>query len=341
MNSNPLSKTTQITTCATLRQKPAQQRRKHYMEEKSSSGKNAKARASTTSPVQKYATSPGATFYRYKKRITDLENGISLPARARSGKTSQKGEPEKQFVTQVRQQSPTYGKKEIAIILKRDYAISLFVSTAGRIITCLLAAGAIQKSSVAPTAKRRQIRDGYAQRKPFKDYSKAEVGEDVQIDQTTITINGRTYKLFQAWDRCSKILFSYLYCDAKSATARRLPLQMIKTIPFKIKSIQVDGGLEFRGKFEQACAEQNVPFFVIPPREPKHNGGVECANRMIKEVPSAVRNPAQKHHRHTTRTPKSHRQVKQLRISSKPCRTHANAVHSKLLSKQQKVSQYG
>ena len=284
MNSNPLSKTTQIAPQTTPRQKQAQQRRKQYMEEKIRLWEMLKSQGLNDAACAKICNTSRATFYRYKKRITDLENGIPLPTRARLRQNRRKwGEPEEQLVAQVREQSPTFGKKKITVILKRDHGINLSVSTVGRITAGLLDTGAIQKSRAAPTARRRQIRNGYAQRKPFKEYSKATIGEDVQIDQTTINMNGRTYKLFQVWDRCSKHLFSHLYSDAKSATARRFLRKMVKTIPFKIKSIQVDGGSEFGGKFEQACATLNTPLFVIALASPKHNGGVERANRTIKE----------------------------------------------------------
>lgn len=37
------------------------------------------------------------------------------------------------------------------------------------------------------------------------------------------------------------------------------------------------------GEFEQACAELGIPLFVIPPATPKYNGGVERANKIMRE----------------------------------------------------------
>ena len=48
-------------------------------------------------------------------------------------------------------------------------------------------------------------------------------------------------------------------------------------------SIQVDGGLEFKGEFEQACEELDIELIVLPPASPKKNGGVECGNRVFRE----------------------------------------------------------
>ena len=50
-------------------------------------------------------------------------------------------------------------------------------------------------------------------------------------------------------------------------------------MPFPLKAIQVDGGSEFQGGFEQACQERGLQLFVLPPRSPKLNGYVERAQR--------------------------------------------------------------
>jgi len=50
----------------------------------------------------------------------------------------------------------------------------------------------------------------------------------------------------------------------------------------KIKSIQVDGGSEFRGEFENACKREKIPLYVLPPRSPKFNAHVERGNGTVK-----------------------------------------------------------
>jgi len=60
-------------------------------------------------------------------------------------------------------------------------------------------------------------------------------------------------------------------------------LEYVQKVPFKIKSIQVDGGSEFMAEFEDACQELNIPLIVLPPASPKYNGGVERANRTFRE----------------------------------------------------------
>jgi len=52
-------------------------------------------------------------------------------------------------------------------------------------------------------------------------------------------------------------------------------MELIEDAPFKILSIQVDGGSEFMAEFEAACKELYIPLHVLPPSRPTYNGGVE------------------------------------------------------------------
>ena len=99
------------------------------------------------------------------------------------------------------------------------------------------------------------------------------LGERVQIDHMTVSKNGITCEHFQAWDRCSKFIHVQVYhvqvySHAKSAIAKRFLFDLITKNPFKIRSIQVDGGSEFTAWFEQACADLVIPSIVLPPLRP-------------------------------------------------------------------------
>ena len=54
-------------------------------------------------------------------------------------------------------------------------------------------------------------------------------------------------------------------------------------MPFPVRAIQVDGGSEFCGEFEEACRERGIRLFVLPPHSPKLNGYVERAHRTHQE----------------------------------------------------------
>ena len=95
--------------------------------------------------------------------------------------------------------------------------------------------------------------------------------------------HGIYVKHFQAWDRRSKYMYVRLYHNANSDNAADFLLELCKNAPFHIKSIQVDGGSEFMGKFEETCEKLNLPLFVLPPKRPTYNGGVERGNRTMRE----------------------------------------------------------
>jgi IS30 family transposase len=109
------------------------------------------------------------------------------------------------------------------------------------------------------------------------------LGHLIQIDHMSVTKNQTNFKHFQAWDPITKTLVAEVYSCATSSSAKKFLLKVIKDLPFKVHSIQVDGGSEFMHHFEQACLENNIPLYVLPPKRPQYNGGVERANRIMRE----------------------------------------------------------
>lgn len=225
-----------------------------------------------------------ATYYRMKKILTDLEKGI-LPPSKKPKKVNKPRwrEAELQLVLRVRRENPTYGKEKIAIILKRDYGATISESTVGRILSNLKAKGLITKSTSALCTRRRRQFKNHAQPWVFKDYKTMRLGERVQIDHMTVTKNGIVLKHFQAWDRKSKFIDAQVYSNATSSSAKRFLLDFVKKAPYKIISIQVDGGSEFMADFEDACANLGIQLIVLPPKKPTYNGGVERGNRTFRE----------------------------------------------------------
>lgn len=189
-----------------------------------------------------------------------------------------------QLVLCIRRENPTYGKEKIAVIIRRDHGATISDSTVGRILKVLLGKGLIVKSLSAPRLKKkRNFRKTHSRPWTYKDYKTIKLGERVQIDHMTVTKNGITCKHFQAWERRSKYIQAQVYSNAKATSARRFLLEFVETSPFDIKSIQGDGGSEFRAEFETACQDLSIPLIVLPPSQPKYNGGVERGNRTFKE----------------------------------------------------------
>ena len=225
-----------------------------------------------------------ATYYRYQKHLNGLAKGMFPPSkRPKKLNKPQWGEAQKQLILKIRRENPTYGKEKIAIILKRDHGQTLSTSTVGRILKHLMDKGLVTRSASALRTKRKRTFQKHAKPWEFKDYKDMKLGERVQIDHMTVTKNGVKLKHFQAWERCSKHLFARVYSNAKASSAKRFLLDFVKHAPFKILSIQVDGGSEFMAEFEDACADLDISLIVLPPAKPTYNGGVERANRSFRE----------------------------------------------------------
>jgi len=225
-----------------------------------------------------------STFYKMKKTLKDLEKGISPPSkRPKKVNKPRWGEAELQLVLRIRRENLTYGKEKISCILKRDHGFTMSESTVGRIITHLKAKGLITKSASALRTKRKRNFQGHAKPWTYKEYRTMVMGERVQIDHMTVTKNGICFKHFQSWDRRSKFIDAAVYSNAKSSSAKRFLLDFVKNSPYKILSIQVDGGSEFMAEFEEVCAELEIPLIVLPPSKPTYNGGVERGNRTFRE----------------------------------------------------------
>ena len=106
-----------------------------------------------------------------------------------------------------------------------------------------------------------------------------EPGELMQADHMSINFSeGGGVKEFKATCPVSKWSGLQVYSRATSRNAKRFLAYLQEQAPFPIRSLQVDGGSEFRDEFEQACQEAGIPLYVLPPKKPEYNGCVERAN---------------------------------------------------------------
>lgn len=178
--------------------------------------------------------------------------------------------------------NPTYGKFKIAVILKRDYRISISESSVGRVLQKLKTEGKITKSVSSCKAKRKRKFTGHAKRWQYGMKAK-NPGELVQIDHMSVTKHNIAMKEFRSWDPITKVIVADVVSNATSAAAKKFLQKVIKDMPFNVKSIQVDGGSEFMKDFEDECQKLNIELFVLPPSRPQWNGGVERGNRIFRE----------------------------------------------------------
>ncbi len=150
----------------------------------------------------------------------------------------------------------------------------------GRIIRKLKERGVLREPvSNHISARKRQRQRPYATRKP-KDYRISLVGDLVQLDTLDVRpLPGVLLKHFTAHDVISRWNTVSVYSRATANTAADFLDTLERRMPFPVKAIQVDGGAEFEAIFEEECQKRGIKLFVLPPRSPKLNGGVERAHR--------------------------------------------------------------
>jgi len=228
-----------------------------------------------------------ATYFRWrsaysKHGLSGLEPERTVPINKRTPQWSRQIE---QQVLHLRKQFPLWGKKTLAAILRRDRNLEISESTVGRILNKL-----IKLDKIRPVAfyygrvkvKKPRVFNHHAKRWQRGMCAK-NPGELIQIDHMTINLYGGTnLKHFEAICPITKITVAQTYNAASSKSAADF-LEFVRLkMPFKIKSIQVDGGSEFRDKFENLCQQQNIPLFVLPPKSPELNGNVERVNKTLR-----------------------------------------------------------
>ena len=81
----------------------------------------------------------------------------------------------------------------------------------------------------------------------------AAMGQLVQMDHMSVSFPGATVKNFTAVCPTTGYLVARAYSRATSHNAAHFFEHVLDAMPFAVRSIQVDGGSEFRGAFEQAC----------------------------------------------------------------------------------------
>lgn len=104
-------------------------------------------------------------------------------------------------------------------------------------------------------------------------------GELVQVDHLVVTFEaGYQVRHFTATCPITRLTVDQVYHRATSQSALEFLRYARSQLPFDIKSIQVDGGSEFMGEFEQGCKDLDIQMYVLSPRSPKFNGRVERRN---------------------------------------------------------------
>jgi putative transposase len=186
-------------------------------------------------------------------------------------------------VRRLRERYPRWGKDKLVVLL-REEGVALSTSMVGRILGRLKATRQLREPKREGTkARPRVAKRPYAIRKP-KGYRVEEPGDLVQIDTLDVRLcAGAAYKQFTARDMVSRWDVVAVATSATARAAAGFLAQVEARMPFRVKGVQIDGGSEFRGEFEEACRLKGWLLIVLPPRSPKLNGSVERAQRTHTE----------------------------------------------------------
>ena len=223
-----------------------------------------------------------STFYHWKRRynpqdLTSLEDRSCQPKRVRRPTWSLEMVA---AVKRVREKYPRWGKDKLVVRILEEEHLRLSVSMVGRILSRLKATGQLVEPLRGRVRGRKQAKSRlHGVRKP-KDCLAAAPGDIVQLDTLDVSLlPGVSFKHFSARDTVSRWDVVGIYSRASARAARDMLDEVVERMPFPVKAIQVDGGSEFMGEFEQACRARNIALYVLPPRSPKLNGRVERAHR--------------------------------------------------------------
>lgn len=225
-----------------------------------------------------------SAFYRWRRRyerqgVAGLEARSRRPRRVRGRQWTRQHE---QLVQSLRTRHPLWGARKLWKVLQRDQGLALSLATVGRIVSALLARGRIRPVAFyfggGRAPRKRRVFRHHAQR--WKHGAKAaRPGEMVQVDHMTVGfVGGFAVKEFKAVCPVTGLAFMRVCSRATAGNAQRFLRHLLREAPFKVASIQVDGGSEFRAGFEQACCDLGIALHVLPPRSPRLNGCVERAN---------------------------------------------------------------
>lgn len=217
---------------------------------------------------------------RYDHRhLKSLESHPKRPQRVRRPEWSTE---DVLAVLEQRRQFPTWGKKKLVVMLRRN-GWTLSQSTLGRILSYLLHSGQLHFHCRQVQMHYRKTNRPWAIRKP-KDYGAKAPGDILQIDTVDLRpIPGVVLKQLSAVDVVSRWSALEVKSCATARVTRDSMKSMLGRIPFTVRAIQIDGGSEFMSEFEEFCFLEKLPLYVLPPHSPKLNGRVERFNRTSRE----------------------------------------------------------
>jgi putative transposase len=231
------------------------------------------------------------TIFVWKKRLgssqgklTSLIPNSTKPINARGMQTDPRIV---NFIKTLREAHPRLGKEKIYPLLvsfcEKEGITPIKESTIGKVIKrnslFYQKAGRMYHNPDSRYAKNkakiRKLRIRYSPKHK-------ELGH-LQMDTILRFQDGIKYYFYTAIDTKGKFAFCLPARTLTSTNTLDFYLKLTQVLPYKVKSIQTDNGLEFLGFFDAHLQKQEIPHLFTYPRCPKINGVVERFNRSIQD----------------------------------------------------------
>lgn len=223
-----------------------------------------------------------ATLYRWARQLEQqgLEGLGSKSRRPHRVRHRQWSHNLVSAVCRLRKEQPLWGKLKIREVLHRQ-GTSCSIAAVGRILSREMRRGAIREVRWFLGQKPRVKPKRVAKRPHARRLPKELRGKIFPAQLDTIKLSENTYGVervqFSAVDPVTRIGAAKVYERGTAKNGKNFLEHVRRVMPW-VGGIQVDGGSEFKGAFEEACKHEEIPLYVLPPRSPKLNGFVERFN---------------------------------------------------------------
>jgi putative transposase len=232
-----------------------------------------------------------ATIFRWQRALKDKHGKLDgLNAKSKAPKNRRKRIVDDRvtaFVIEQRKLHYRIGKKKLATMVFDEYGIKYSESKIGRIINDLKRRELLPKyGKISMYARSGQIRQRIIKKRKklrIKDYKPENSGDLLQIDTVVKFINGIKRYIITAIDVESDFSFALAYTSLSSKSSSDFMKKLQNVVPFTIKRVQTDNGLEFEKYFREYLEKKNIIHFYNYPKCPKMNAFVERFNRTIQE----------------------------------------------------------
>jgi len=231
------------------------------------------------------------TLYRWKESLlTDNGKLECLNDRSKAPHRRRKREVNEKAISYIIDQRKLHyriGKKKLAALLKEELNVVYSESKVGRILSDLKKRNLLPKyAKVSMYARSGMVHERIVHKRKkqrIKGYRPEQAGDLLQVDTVVKFIDGVKRYILTAIDVESDFAFAHSYRTLSSSSSADFLEKLQSVVPFTIKRIQTDNGLEFEKHFRAALEEKKILHFHNYPKCPKMNAYIERFNRTIQE----------------------------------------------------------